>query len=132
MTNTSSPQTNTPKPNCPDNLDVAIQAFIQRFVSSDNASIGQILQGIAHIAESVLVSNSSQTTSRTTSRPSATSSMTIVHKLDEFTDKLVAENLKLREENEVLKAQIATLTRSQPTKQPALVWHLPHTVYQAL
>ena len=41
--------------------------------------------------------------------------MTIVHKPDEFTDKSVAENVKLREENEVLKAQIATLTGSQPT-----------------
>ena len=113
MTNTSS---NNPNPNCPKNLDVALQAFIQRFVPSDNASIGQILQGIAHGAESVWASNySSQTTSpHTTSHTSvvSSSSMTVVHKLDGLTDKLVEENMKLREENEVLKAQLATLTGS--------------------
>ena len=41
--------------------------------------------------------------------------MTVVHKLDQFTEKLVNENMKLREENEVLKAQIAALTGSQTT-----------------
>ena len=115
MTNTSSTHNNSPKSNCPNNLDVALQAFIQRFVPSDNTTIGQILQGISRNAESVQISNTSQTTPHTISGPSAVSSMTVVHKLDQFTEKLVNENMKLREENEVLKAQIAALTGSQTT-----------------
>ena len=39
MTNTSSTHNNSPKSNCPNNLDVALQAFIQRFVPSDNTTI---------------------------------------------------------------------------------------------
>jgi hypothetical protein len=35
--------------------------------------------------------------------------MTVVHKLDAFAEKLVSENIELKEENEVLKAQIAVL-----------------------
>ena len=59
MTNTSSTHNNSPKSNCPNNLDVALQAFIQRFVPSDNTTIGQILQGISRNAESVQISNTS-------------------------------------------------------------------------
>ena len=93
---------------------MALQAFIQRFVPSHNGTIGQILQGISRNAESVWMSNTTQTsTPHTISGPSAVSSMTVVHKLDQFTEKLVKENMELREENEVLKAQIATLTGSQ-------------------
>ena len=93
-TNTSRTHRNSLKPNSPNNLDVALQTFIQRFVPSDNATVGQILRGVSRNAESVWVSNNPQTTPHTSSGPSAASSMTIVHKLDLFTDKLVKENTK--------------------------------------
>ena len=113
MTDLSNTRSDSAKSN---NLDVALQAFIQRFVPSHNGTIGQILQGITRNAESVWMSNTTQTsTPHTTSGPCAVSSMTVVHKLDQFTEKLVKENMELREENEVLKAQIATLTKSQTT-----------------
>ena len=43
MTDASNTHSNSAKSN---NLDVALQAFIQRFVPSNNGTIGQILQGI--------------------------------------------------------------------------------------
>ena len=118
----SSDRNNSRKSNCPNNLDVALQAFIQRFVPSDSANVGQILQGITRNAESVWKSNTSQTVPHTAPTSSTASSMTVVHKLDQFTEILVKENMKLREENEVLKAQIATLksTVVENTDSPSI------------
>lgn len=97
-----------PKPN---NLDVALQAFIGKFVPSDNArtTVGQIIRGISHNAESLCKAHPKQPQMTLYHPTNAISSMTVVHKLDDFTEKLVKENMELKEENEVLKAQIATL-----------------------
>ena len=76
--------------------------------------LDKFCKAISRNAESVWMSNTTQiSTLHTISDPSAVSSMTVAHKLDQFTEKLVKENMELQEENEVLKAQIATLTGSQ-------------------
>ena len=101
--------TNTPKP--PSNLDVALQAFIGNFIPSESskASVEQILRGISHTAESLCKPQPKQPRMTLHHPTRAMSSMTVVHKLDDFTEKLVSENIELKEENEVLKAQIAAL-----------------------
>lgn len=99
----------TSKP--PSNLDVALQAFIGKFIpsASTNASVEQIIRGISHNAESFCKPQTKQPR-MTPHRPTcAMSSITVVHKIDDFTEKLVSENVELKEENEVLKAQIAAL-----------------------
>ena len=102
----SSDHNNSHKFNCPNNLDVALQAFIQRFILSDSANVGQIPQGITWKTETVWKSDTSQMVAPTSS---TASSMTVVHTLDHriFSGRI----MKHQKENEVLyiKAQIATL-----------------------
>ena len=101
----SSDHNNSHKFNCPNNLDVALQAFIQRFIPSDSANVGQILQGITRKTETgnLILPQMVAPTSSTAS------SMTVVHTLDHriFSGRI----MKHQKENEVLyiKAQIATL-----------------------
>ena len=98
-----------PKP--PNNLDVALQAFIGKFIPSENAkvTVEQILRGISHNAELLCKPQAKQPRTTLHHPTCDVSSMTVVHKLDAFTEKLVSENIKLKEENEVLKEQIVVL-----------------------
>ena len=71
---------------------------------SINASVEQIIQGISHDAESFCKPQTKQLR-MTPHRPTcAMSPITVVHKLDNFIEKLVGKNVELKEENEVLKS----------------------------
>ena len=71
--------------------------------------LNKIIRGISHNAESFCKPQTKQLR-MTPHRPTcAMSPITVGHKLDDFTEKLVSENIELKEENEVLKAQIAAL-----------------------
>ena len=105
-------QTNDIPPKPPNNLDVALQTFIGKFIPSESAkvSVEQILRGISHNAELLCKPQAKQPRTTSLHHPTCdVSSMTVVHKLDAFTEKLVSENIKLKEENEVLKEQIVVL-----------------------
>ena len=120
----------TPKP--PSNLDVALQAFIGKFIPSNNAkaSVDQIIRGTSHNAESLCTPLTTQPrmTSQSLHHPTQ-HAMTVVHKLEDFTEKMVRENMELNEENELLKAQIAALRAKQPVVYFMLWTHTPFTFY---
>ena len=74
------------------------------------SSVEQIIRGIPHNAESSCEPQTKQP-QMTPHRPTCAMSSTVVHKIDDFTEKLVSENIELKEENEVLKAQIVRTSR---------------------
>ena len=83
------------------NLDQAIPVFTSRFVPSNKFNVGNILQGISENAKTYIAqANGLNTVSVTSTRTAST--MTVFHKLDNFTDDLVRENFKLLEENSLL------------------------------
>ena len=95
------------------NLDQAIPVFTSRFVPSNKFNVGNILQGISENAKTLYIAqaNGLNTVSVTSTRTAST--MTVFHKLDNFTDDLVRENFKLLEENSLLKAELATLKEQE-------------------
>ena len=108
-------------------MDSALTTFISHFIKPGASTVPQILEGVVNTAEHVwpsFVETGGPILQKCHAR---SSSLTVVHKLDESTDEVVKlrhENAELHQQNQHLQEEVARLTsllKQQSSHSPTIL-----------